>query len=1000
MKLPTDIIDLLRSTLQTGLVSGAVETAATTYARLCTEASARLERIAAMLEKGSDYQAIQAAEEEPPLLDLIAVLSFGGEKAWLDFCQAHQLPIAPKLDAKTVQALDRLYAQGVTANHPLYKDFRAAVLSREDDRALRIIRTILKLNPDDENARSELQRLENKSWQDNLEQLRSVLKTDDEERIATLAEKITAAFPAERYTTSSEISQAEGIRRALRKRQAEEKIPSLLDEAAEHREASDWQATQLTCEQLQDLIDTHGLELTSSQKSQMEAAATYARRESAAAERQRAFARSLNSFVNFAQEAGTRLMTGTAPGLSEASRMDETFVRHWRELESYSLPVADEVLARLRQTGQNIRAALERAQRARRNHTLLSMAALLTFLLGIGALAWHSWQARAYALDLASYRVRQLAEPAAKLAASLKQDHPALLHWPYLKTKVEETETWVAQSRTLGSHALRTISELEKAAEQNFSDVPAAEVLKRLESTRELIGQLPGDLAVTATQRLTTLKTKAELRLMNLGETRSTDVRRKLEAITAASRKDLSFERPEAEVAAAVQTLDNQISEIEAQAASDTTTRLPSDLLAQLKSARQRVDDFKSEVTRFAELREATLNSATLDDFSKQLAKWQNIRFAEAAPAASTLTALPSEPQFFANLLTGGDLAIWKASVEDAAGAQMRPAAPQDNDLKVLLALRDDRNLNAVWENIVLDHSTGRGRRSVWSLGQLSESRVGDMQRRWSGKVYDAHPQDTGAAFMDRDYKRLVIGGGSEQGQSVLSSKPAAVGILIQNLQIDRMTDANGERFERNVLAVFERLMADSASPSLAKAYVMLELERLTRSRPFEWGMHLSPTLRADLAELHRLVGDYPLRSEDWMIPKVRASLGAALDAYFQSRHDRVYEKEAQARRLLISRVASSGVKFGGYVQTDGALALNTSSRGAREFWLLGKAGPVLVPAATKTASAGVLPLSPVLFLPVNRDELLSTYRSNVSSSASTPSEMPSTATESPFMKP
>jgi hypothetical protein len=152
VKPPTDTIEILRSSLQTGLISGAVEAAASHYARLCSEAESRLEMIAAMLEKGSDYQALQTAEQEPPLLDLVGVLSFGGEKAWMEFCQAHQLPIAPRLDAKTVQALDRLYAQGVTANHPLYKDFRAAVLSREDDKALRIVRTILRLNSGDENA--------------------------------------------------------------------------------------------------------------------------------------------------------------------------------------------------------------------------------------------------------------------------------------------------------------------------------------------------------------------------------------------------------------------------------------------------------------------------------------------------------------------------------------------------------------------------------------------------------------------------------------------------------------------------------------------------------------------------------------------------------------------------------------------------------------------------------------------------------------------------------
>jgi exonuclease VII small subunit len=999
VKAPTDTIDLLRSTLQTGVVSGAVETAASNYARLCQECSTRLERIAAMLEKGSDYQALQAAEEEPPLLDLIGALSFGSEKAWLDFCQAHQLPIAPKLDAKTVQALDRLYAQGVTANHPLYKDFRAAVLSREDDKALRIIRTIHKVNPGDENARSELQRLENKQWQDMLDQLRAALKTDDEERIATLAEKITSSVPADKRTAAPELTQAEGIRRALRRRQAGEKIPALLDDAAQHRDAGDWQSAALACDIIQELIETHDLDLTASQKSALEDAASYARRERTAAERQRAFARTLNSFTAFAQEAGTRLMTGSPPGLNEAAALDENFIRRWRELENFSLPVADDVLARLRQTGQSIRAALESAQRGRRTRAMLSAAALIAFLLGIGALTWHGWQARAYALDLASYRARQLAEPAAKLASSLKQEHPSLLRWPYLKSKIDETEAWVSQARDLAAHSDQSLAQLESAAAQNFTGMKPTEVLKRIDDAHAEIGQLPGDLAATASQRVTSLKTKAELMLANLGETRSTDVRRRLEEVNALLKSGLSYEHPASEVATAVQKLDTQLAELETWAKPEAATlQLPADLQAQIKSARQRIEDFKAELTRFDELRESTVSAASLTDFGKALAKWQDIRFAEAAPAASTVTALPTEEQFLANLMTGGDLTLWKAAVEDSSGQMMHPEAPQDSDLKVLLALRDDRHLNGVWENIVVDHSTGRGKRSVWSQGPLSESRIGDSQRRWSGKAFDPHPQDTGAAFINQDYKRLVIGGGSEQGQSVTSSKPAAVSALIQNLQLDRMTDANGERFERSLLSVMDRLMADVSTPAIAKAYVMLELERLTRERPFTWGMHLVPTLRADLAELHRLVGDHPLRSEDWMIPKVSTSLGSMLEKFFQTRQGRLYEKEAQARRLLVTRVSTTGVKFGGYVETDRALHLNTSARAAKELWLLGKSGPLLIATDAKTAPADALPLSPVLFLPLDRQQLLETYSTSISGVSSDKAEP--TTSESPFLKP
>jgi hypothetical protein len=995
MKPPTDIIDLLRSSLQTGVVSEAVEQAAAAYARLCQDCETRLERIAAMLDKGSDYQALQASEEEPSLLELAGVLSFGGEKAWFDFCQAHQLALAPRLDAKTVLALERLYAQGVTANHPLYKDFRAAVLSRENDRALRIIRTILKLNPADENARSELQRLENRQWQELADELSAALKTDDEERIAGLAERIIAVVPEARRAALPELVRAEGIRRSLRRRQAGEKIPELLGKAAEHEQAGEWEDAAQACDQVREMSEAHGIELTGSQKAAFESIGANCAQKRAAAELRRRFERALSGFAAFIQEAETRLLTGTARSLAESAALDESFVRRWRDLEAFGLPVPEDVLARLRHAGLKIRENLEHVQRGRRMRSLASAAVLAGFLAALAAVAWHGWQARAYALELASYRARQLAEPAARLAATLRTEQPLLLRWPYLRTKVEETDAWTGQGRGLLAQADAVL----KALESEFDGLRPAEMLRRLEDARALVAQLPADLATPAGQRIAALKTRSGLKMAGLGEARTADTREKLGRINPALREELSHERPVAQVVASLVRLEGVLAALESLTRPEAEElRLPADLEAQIRAARQRVEAFKADVERFNGLRDAAASATSLTEYRAVLARWQDIPFAEAASAASVLDSLPSEEQLLASLMAGGDLAMWKACVEDAGGPSMHPETPQEGDLKTLLALRDDPGLNSVWENVVVDHSTGRGRRSVWSLGPLVESRVADTQQRWSGRAFDPHPQDTGAAFVPLEFKRLVINGGSPQGQSVVSSKPSATGNLIKNLQLDRMTDANGERFERSLLGILDRLMADGGAPSVARAYVMLELERLTRDRPFAWGLHLTPTLRADLAELHRRVGDYPLRGDDWMLPKVREKLGGVLDEFFSARLGRQYEKEAQARRLLVMRVNAAGVKLGGFVDTERRLMVSQAGRAAAEFWLPLKAGPRLLKAAEVEAPEGVPGLTPLLFLPLDRQELMRNYRASMSGpeqGRTAPSQ-----DEDPFLKP
>jgi hypothetical protein len=277
----------------------------------------------------------------------------------------------------------------------------------------------------------------------------------------------------------------------------------------------------------------------------------------------------------------------------------------------------------------------------------------------------------------------------------------------------------------------------------------------------------------------------------------------------------------------------------------------------------------------------------------------------------------------------------------------------------------------------------------------LEESSAGDTMRRWSGLCYDPHAEDTGAAFVKMDYKRITAGS-SDQGQSVRTSKVSAASQFIDELQINRMTDANGEHWQRSVLEVFDKIMQNRTAPALVKAYVLLEIERLTRSQPFVWGLHLSPTLRADLADLQKILGGYRLRSEDWMVTKVRTKHDMPLTRFFESRQNRQYQKEAQARRELLRDISVAGLKFGGYVESDLSLHLNNAARSRKELWLLGKTGPLFVASDAKNAPAGAQPLSPVFFIPADRTALMQRYQLALSGTAP-PTEAPAPA-ETPFL--
>ena len=145
----------------------------------CQAANLRLQQCEAMIKAGDRQQAIQLAETAPNLLDVVTVMEFRGADDWRGYCQQNALPVADRIDARSIHALNECYAQGITTDHPLYAVYRSAVLSRNDDEALKALQSITRLNPADANAASELTRLDAKVLAAKVQHLGSSLAGTD-----------------------------------------------------------------------------------------------------------------------------------------------------------------------------------------------------------------------------------------------------------------------------------------------------------------------------------------------------------------------------------------------------------------------------------------------------------------------------------------------------------------------------------------------------------------------------------------------------------------------------------------------------------------------------------------------------------------------------------------------------------------------------------------------------------------------------------------------------
>jgi hypothetical protein len=81
------------------------------YHVACSEAEARLRRCEEFARSGYRGEALYLAEVDPPLLEILSVLSFPERKAWAELTGMYDLPEAPPLSLARAKELNKVYAE-------------------------------------------------------------------------------------------------------------------------------------------------------------------------------------------------------------------------------------------------------------------------------------------------------------------------------------------------------------------------------------------------------------------------------------------------------------------------------------------------------------------------------------------------------------------------------------------------------------------------------------------------------------------------------------------------------------------------------------------------------------------------------------------------------------------------------------------------------------------------------------------------------------------------
>jgi hypothetical protein len=277
------LIARIRGQLELGTPDLEARSLAGEYAVLCQRARERLEQCATLVRSGNEHAAFQAAESDPDLLGLCALLSFAESDRWHALCSERGLPAGFPLDGQLVLTVEGLYGRVIGENHPLYRDYRDAIRSRDEERALSVLRSIVRINPEDPNARSELARLSTKFLREALGKVSALLAAHQEEAAIELMNRMER-FGANDLAGDRQWDDALARRAAWLKAKAAEQVRRLVGEAEEARAGGHWEPCAAALGRARSLERDHQLNLGDDVTAQIVALEAWAGELAAAAE--------------------------------------------------------------------------------------------------------------------------------------------------------------------------------------------------------------------------------------------------------------------------------------------------------------------------------------------------------------------------------------------------------------------------------------------------------------------------------------------------------------------------------------------------------------------------------------------------------------------------------------------------------------------------------------------------------------------------------------------
>lgn len=949
------------------------------YAAVSRTVQLRLQQCETMIQAGNPRQAIQLAEASPDLLNLVTLIAFAETEEWRELCTAQRWPAFDRIDERAVRRLNECYAGHITKEDALYRDYRRAMLKRNEKAALAVLKTIARFSPDDKDTQNELVRLDAKVLKLHLTALEKGLTDHDEQGIVRQAVQIEE-FGFLRKPAGAVWQKAQLVR-----------CSALLTTLEGLQIANRWQDGTDLLEQVQNIIAGDKLKPSAEVAKRLKTASHWIAIEQKKAENEGELFALIAKLKQMLRESAERDLDGPKGSPNEWEAEHQELNRLWHDIELHGKAPPKELRNGYEQRCASLKRALVWHKRKRLRGLAFATLALTATLIVSAWLWFGNSRSREYSASMHDLQKLRQVRAVVTLLDRIRSEDGKMMVSPALRAAMAQADQFVHQEQT----ALKGYEQVFKTLPTQFTSLSNAALLAQsaytITQATSLFSALAPDLQAEQstsfqdfTQRWASFIGQREISLnaqfaTALQEAEQVQGLLDSQADLAVARTEFkrltgllpAFARlPDVPSAGLLVRKELRARLDRCQAAVDSWTTAfgqHDSIVADLEKAQSK-SAYDTAVQGF---RKASLTNSPYVLAANTLARFkitddfilQSLLFPSNSLAFQFLKQNPS-PSFIARQVTPAE----KRLIETLATAPSMQA-----ELRRYRFVQVPKGGSFSWITLgAVAPAAGRSTIPAFCPEELSEL-FALVPREFDS--YGGYLRVAIGALKVPTSGLQTLTAGTTSGSALVAMEDAGPCSETSALTPKLRTSLLNPQITQHsscLLQALDELRDSRVGSPIFRAFLFIQLAQLAESQPEEWGVAFAPVVGKHRAELEKLA----IKWGDWFIGTKEATLGKSAIESLDNLPKRSYRQQAQSIAAIGSEVLNAGLAYVGFVGLDGKPVLLRESPNTELIGMAMDSGRAMVvsraAAGQKTASQQRLqPLCPLFELGTQRVTIL-----------------------------